>query len=178
MTEIITHLIDQPIPNLIALAGLFFLFIAAVGKISGKIEPDARGRILCGVMGIVLLPTGLLMHRSKDISAANQSAPPSPVDNSKTSAMHVPGACVAGYVWRLAVPDDHVCVTQETRDQVESDNKLAPARVKNGGGYGADTCIDGFVWREAVPQDHVCVPPETRTKTWHDNELAATRIAP
>jgi hypothetical protein len=168
MTEIVTHLIDQPIPNLISIAGLFFLFIAAVGKISGKIEPDARGRILCGVLGIVLLPVGVQMHRLKDTLAANPVVP----------GVHVPGACVAGYVWRLAVVDDHVCVTQETRDQIESDDKLASARVKNGGGYGADTCANGFVWREAVPQDHVCVPPETRATTWHDNDLAATRIVP
>jgi len=177
MTELVTHLIDQPIPNLISMAGLFFLFIAAVGKISGKIEPDARGRILCGVLGIVLLPAGLLMHRSKDASAVNPVVP-APVENSGTHRVHVPGACVAGYVWRQAAPDDHVCVTQETRNQVESDNKLAPARVKNEGGYGADTCIPGFVWREAVPQDHVCVPPETRNKARQDNELSTTRIAP
>jgi hypothetical protein len=178
MTEIVTHLIDQPIPNLITLADLFFLFIAAVGKISGKIEPDASGRILCGVLGILLLPAGLLLHHSKDDSAAEPAVTPATGGNSPAPAVHISGACVAGYVWRLAVADDHVCVTQETRDQVESDNKLAPARVMNGGGYGADTCISGFVWREAVPQDHVCVPQETRAKTWHDNELAATRIMP
>src|ERR1700739_2690203 len=154
MTEIVTHLIDQPIPTLIALAGLFFLFIAAVGKISGKIEPDARGRILCGVLGFILLPAGLLMHVSKEASTTNPIVPAARADDSK-----VQGACIAGYVWRLAVPDDHVGVTQETRDQVESDNKLAPARVMNGGAYGADTCVTNFVWREAVPQDHVCVLP-------------------
>lgn len=36
--------------------------------------------------------------------------------------------CKAGFVWREAVPDDHVCVTPETRKQAEMDNKAAPQR--------------------------------------------------
>jgi len=177
MTEIISHLMDQPIANVIALVGLFCLFLAAVGKISGKIEPDTRGRILSGVLGLILLTLGLVMHSSMDASAAKQVVPPVAADPTKTVAAPIAGTCAAGYVWRLVVPDDHVCVTRETRDQVESDNKLAPARVQNRGGYGADTCVMGFVWRDAVPQDHVCVPPETREKARNDNALSATRIA-
>ena len=33
-----------------------------------------------------------------------------------------PNTCVNGYVWREAVPGDHVCVTPATRQQVHDDN--------------------------------------------------------
>jgi len=176
MTELLAHLSDQPIANLVAIAGLVFLFIAAVGKVVGKIEPDARGRVMCGVLGIILLPIGMFMHVSKEASAAN-SAPSTPASSPKTPE-HVTDACIKGFVWRLTVPDDHVCVTKETRNQVESDNLLAPSRVMNEGAYGADTCKQGFVWREAVPQDHVCVVPDTRESARHDNDLSESRKAP
>jgi hypothetical protein len=157
MGDILPHLVDQPITNLIVLGGLAFLFVAAVGKISGTIEPDTRGRVACGVVGLVLLGTGVRLHMNQDQVPDN--------------------ACAAGYVWRLAVPGDHVCVTPETAAKVVTDNRLAPARVKNSGRYGADTCQDTFVWREAVPADHVCVTPDTRRQTADDTVQAASRAA-
>ena len=77
MTDLLAHLSDQPIANLIAIAGLVFLFIAAVGKVVGKIEPDARGRILCGILGVILLPIGLLMHVSGE-SSGEKKGPVTP----------------------------------------------------------------------------------------------------
>ena len=85
--------------------------------------------------------------------------------------------CVSGYVWRLAIPDDHVCVSVESRRQAEADNQLGGSRRNpTGGPFGADTCQVGFVWREAFPEDHVCVTPEARKKAQQDNALAATRV--
>jgi len=84
--------------------------------------------------------------------------------------------CLQGYVWREAVPGDHVCVTPETRTQAAEDNSLAAShRSPTGGAYGPDTCLQGYVWREAVPGDHVCVTPETRAQAAEDNSLAASR---
>jgi hypothetical protein len=86
--------------------------------------------------------------------------------------------CLQGYVWREAVPGDHVCVTPETRTQAAQDNSLAASRRSpTGGAYGPDTCLQGYVWREAVPGDHVCVTPETRTQAADDNSQAASRQA-
>src|SRR5262245_39157638 len=87
-----------------------------------------------------------------------------------------PDTCIQGYVWREAVPDDHVCVTPETRDQTTEDNRLATSRLSpTGGDFGPETCIEGYVWREAAPDDHVCVTPETRDQTAEDNRLANSR---
>jgi hypothetical protein len=89
-----------------------------------------------------------------------------------------PDTCLQGYVWREAVPGDHVCVTPETRTQAAQDNSLATSRRSpTGGAYGPDTCLQGYVWRGAVPSDHVCVTGETRAQTAEDNNLAASRRA-
>jgi hypothetical protein len=37
--------------------------------------------------------------------------------------------CVEGLVWRLANPDDHVCVPQITREQAAQDNSVASSRL-------------------------------------------------
>ena len=86
--------------------------------------------------------------------------------------------CIQGYVWREAVPSDHVCVTPPTRDQTAYDNSQAAARRDpNGGPYGPDTCLNGYVWREAFTSDHVCVTPATRSQAAYDNSQAAYRVA-
>ncbi|MEX5636517.1 hypothetical protein [Parafrankia sp. FMc2] len=90
-----------------------------------------------------------------------------------------PDTCRQGWVWREAVPGDHVCVTPQTRSQAWADNAQAANRREPAGGpYGPDTCRQGWVWREAVPGDHVCVTPQTRSQAWADNAQAASRVAP
>jgi hypothetical protein len=44
------------------LAGLFFLFLAVVGKIEGKIEPGSMGRIGAAILGALLLIIGISMQ--------------------------------------------------------------------------------------------------------------------
>ncbi|WP_329375528.1 hypothetical protein [Streptomyces sp. NBC_01483] len=84
--------------------------------------------------------------------------------------------CPQGYVWREAVPGDHVCVYPVRRQQARDDNAAAPTRVNPSGLYGPDTCVQGYVWREAVGTDHVCVVPERRAQAWDDNAQAAGRV--
>ena len=87
--------------------------------------------------------------------------------------------CVQGYVWREAIPSDHVCVTGAIRAHAAADNSQAAARRSpNGGPYGPDTCKQGFVWREAYANDHVCVTGPTRTQAHDDNQHAAERRNP
>ncbi len=87
-----------------------------------------------------------------------------------------PDTCKHGFVWRDARPDDHVCVTPQTRDETAQENAEAAARRDpNGGAYGPDTCRQGFVWRDAFPGDNVCVTPESRTRAAADNAAAASR---
>ncbi len=87
-----------------------------------------------------------------------------------------PDTCKQGFVWREAVPSDHVCVTPLVRAQTAADNQLAPSRRSPvGGPYGPDTCIQGYVWRDAFANDHVCVTGQTRSEAAADNAQASSR---
>jgi len=91
----------------------------------------------------------------------------------------VSDVCRPGFVWREAIPSDHVCVPPAGRTQAAQDNAAAAARrVPNGGASGPDTCKPGFVWREVVPSDHVCVTPQVRSAAAADNAAARQRLAP
>jgi hypothetical protein len=48
--------------NLFVLAGLAFIALALLGDISGKISPGKFGRIASGILGVVLLVAGIVMH--------------------------------------------------------------------------------------------------------------------
>ncbi len=192
MSELIQHLLDEPIANVIVLAGIAFLFIAAVGKIQGKIDLDSRGRVMCAFLGLALVPGGLFIHHFQDFGGPQTQAratstatpvqiPPSTAGTDLSTVKPAAASgdiCKTGYVWRGSRPSDHVCVTPEMRTRTAEDNKLALSRRQNGGPYGVDTCLAGFVWREAVPGDHVCVTPEMRTLVRNDNSAAMQRIAP
>jgi hypothetical protein len=86
-----------------------------------------------------------------------------------------PDTCKQGYVWREAIPSDHVCVTPATRSQTAFDNSQAGSRRNPTGPFGSDTCKQGYVWREAFLNDHVCVTPDTRSQAASDNSQAASR---
>jgi hypothetical protein len=72
-------------------------------------------------------------------------------------------ACMGQRVWRLAGPNDRICVLPHAHARVAKENADGPSHVAPGGGaYGAETCLPGFVWRDAFPGDHVCVTPDSR----------------
>jgi hypothetical protein len=62
MTDFLGHLVDAPLANILIIAGLLFLGIGAVGRVTGKIEPDKMGRIMAGLLGLVLLAAGIATH--------------------------------------------------------------------------------------------------------------------
>lgn len=74
--------------------------------------------------------------------------------------------CAQGFVWREAYPNDHVCVSPETRSQVASDNarhQMAP-------------CPAGLVPRLARRGDNVCVPVAVATAVKQDNTQICRRL--
>jgi hypothetical protein len=87
-----------------------------------------------------------------------------------------PDTCKSGFVWREAVPDDHVCVPPASRDAAAQQNhEAAGHRLPNGGPFGPDTCAQGFVWRDAFPGDHVCVTSAARQQVANDNAQGLSR---
>jgi hypothetical protein len=81
--------------------------------------------------------------------------------------------CASGYVWRVAVPSDLVCVTPESRSVVASENARAASRHLP----GSATCQSGYVWREAFNGDTVCTTPERRSEVRQENRVASQRVA-
>jgi hypothetical protein len=197
MADLVGHLVDAPLANVLILAGIAFLAVGVIGKISGKIEPGNTGRVLSGLVGIALLVYGIYAHGQSDAAQAqpkSQATSPTPANNSTStptsggessrpkgeatqqSQQGAPDECVQGFVWREAFPTDHVCVTPVVRENVMQQNQLAlKRRSPNGGAFGPDTCLEGFVWRETRPNDHVCVPPRARDEAAADNAAASSR---
>jgi hypothetical protein len=88
----------------------------------------------------------------------------------------VVGACIEGFVWREAGPNDRVCVTPESRYLAALENNQAGARRNpNGGPYGPDTCLQGYVWRDGFANDHTCVTVERRTIAAQENAMGPSR---
>ena len=101
---------------------------------------------------------------------SKSSAPP------QANANALADGCVPPYVWRLAVPSDHVYVSEDSRQRTEQENQQADRRRQvNGGNFGVDTCQTGYVWREAFEGDTVCVSPDRRAEIKQENVLGAER---
>ncbi len=66
MQDVILRLVDVPMVRMFVLAGIFFLFIAVVGKIEGKIEPGSIGRIGAAILGTILIVIGISMQYSEN----------------------------------------------------------------------------------------------------------------
>jgi hypothetical protein len=126
----------------------------------------------CGMDGDIENIRGELLC-TKPASASNPTAV-----NNRAAPKPAPGTCKPGFVWRQAIPADHVCVTPQTRQQTAADNAAAPSRtntqisVPRGQGY---LCLQGFVWRQAVPTDYICVLPQARAQAAADNAAAPSR---
>lgn len=112
--------------------------------------------------------------------AAPRPAPSAPYSNTverpgMASAQAAPATCLSGYVWRVAVADDLVCVTPESRTLAAGENRAAAQRRAQNGAYGPNTCLSGYVWRLTNPADLVCVTPERRQAVADENSLSASR---
>lgn len=106
------------------------------------------------------------------------SVPSLPRNSTLPNLPYGPDTCKSGYVWRDAIPNDHVCVTPASREQAVLDNSLRASRISPADHtYGPETCIPGYVWREVVPSDRVCVTPQVRDQTRVENSQFETNRA-
>jgi hypothetical protein len=62
MGDILKVLTELSFDNLFVIVGLGFIAVGVIGNISGKINPDARGRIAAAIVGVLLVGGGLWMH--------------------------------------------------------------------------------------------------------------------
>ncbi|HEX2287076.1 MAG TPA: fibronectin type III domain-containing protein [Mycobacterium sp.] len=122
-----------------------------------------------------------------------------------TGLPYGPDTCASGFVWRDAVPGDHICVTPERRQKVADDFRTAGSRsplktfpvpagtrcnplLKKVGDPpppgcspgGTEICNDGFVPRD-VPGENVivCVTPDEAALIAQENaNPKANRVRP
>ncbi|MEO9231097.1 MAG: hypothetical protein ABI216_19420 [Devosia sp.] len=114
-------------------------------------------------------PDGWVRKKFLDFYDATPPSPPVPPAPPAPDLPYGPDTCKTGFVWRDAIPGDHVCVTGGSRSTVASENASAGARVDPAGAYGANSCVAGYVWREAYVGDVVCVTPPRRTAVKQEN---------
>ncbi|WP_157654257.1 hypothetical protein [Burkholderia ubonensis] len=62
MGEIVKDVVNAPLATIFVIAGMIFLFVAAVGNISGKVEPGSRGRIISGILGAAFVIVGIILY--------------------------------------------------------------------------------------------------------------------
>ena len=86
-----------------------------------------------------------------------------PRNSSLPQLAYGPDTCKSGYVWREAIPNDHACVTPESREQARTDNEARDSHINHADHtYGWDACMPGYVWREIVPFGPcMCYPRDT-----------------
>lgn len=137
---------------------------------------------LAGLIGAVTALLVALHGNGKEPDMAASSKPELVKQAQASTSPPAPSAadqCQTPYVWRLAVPSDHVCVTVLSHQRVELENQRAAERRQAGGGVsGADTCLVGYVWREAFDGDTVCVLPERRQEVRAENAAALRNRTP
>ncbi len=144
--------IDHPPPRMLvrALTGALLVLAMAGPSVAGdEIVPNRRG--------------------------ADQPIKPKP----PCAAVMNPAACKPGYVWRLARPEDLVCVTPKARERTKLENADAPdyAAVD-----GSNNCRQRpedppYVLRNAFPGDQVCVTLGASWLVRDENRAAASNRA-
>lgn len=85
--------------------------------------------------------------------------------------------CIPGYVARLALPGDFVCVLPDSRARIRGENARA-SLLWTPGVFGPQTCASGYVWRNAVADDNICVTPDIRSLVREENNLADAHRLP
>jgi hypothetical protein len=87
MDEIIKSAFTAPLATVFVVAGMLFLFVAAVGKISGKVEPSTQGRVISGILGLVFIITGLVIYLRQ--APNTLSSENTPVQSRPSEAEHL-----------------------------------------------------------------------------------------
>jgi hypothetical protein len=83
MDEIVKGVFTAPLATIFVVAGIIFLLIAAVGNISGKIEPGTKGRVISGILGLAFIIIGLAMHLTQEAPKLSIPSAKAPGEKSK-----------------------------------------------------------------------------------------------
>ena len=62
MGDLVSHLTNAPIANILVLTGIAFIAVAVLGHVTAQINPGKTARIAAAVVGAVLIAIGLVYH--------------------------------------------------------------------------------------------------------------------
>lgn len=62
MIDLLKSLSGTPLPTILVISGIFFLFLSLAGGVSGKIELPEKRQLYTGISGIILLIVGLAIY--------------------------------------------------------------------------------------------------------------------
>jgi len=79
MNDLVRALQETPLPTILVIAGIFFLFLSIAGGLAGKINIPPNRQKISSIFGILLLVVGLAIHL---IPAQNRQTSTSPPDES------------------------------------------------------------------------------------------------
>ncbi len=93
MTDLLKVLVDTPVPMVLVVGGIFFLFLAIGGQFGAKIITDQVKQKAAGVLGVVLLLSGLGFYLipqpplTSSEQSANSASPVSPLPSPEQSVL-------------------------------------------------------------------------------------------
>jgi hypothetical protein len=82
MVDLMKSLADTPVPTILVVAGLFFLFLAIGGQLGAKIVTDRVKQKLAGIVGAFLLIAGLALYLIPGILTPSIEPTPLPIKDS------------------------------------------------------------------------------------------------
>ena len=144
MAELLGAVQDTPIPNLLVLAGIVFIFLAIAGGLSDKVTvPKERQRLIGGI-GAVLLVAGIGLHvlDSQRPASGDAEATPAPTQPAIVTA---PTTAQATATSAAVVPDS---TQAPSAPAVTPPTALVTATVPLSGAVGAVPALPGT---ETIP---------------------------
>ncbi len=129
MDEIIKGIFAAPLATIFVVAGMIFLFVAAVGNISGKVEPGSRGRVISGILGTTFVIIGVLMHlqQTPTIPMSAEKIPAAEKPSQQNTSSGSPQATIVSPQTTPAESDKPQTLPSSTREDKKSNNEITAA---------------------------------------------------
>jgi hypothetical protein len=163
--------------------GLMAICASPTGVFAGSTTSDASGFGVdpcykqCQPLLGSVRPQSEARREFKTCMNTCQSGGGTPAVSSTAAKAYGPDTCANGYVWREAIPSDHVCVTPGSRSTARQENRSYRSLIDVHGASGSNSCISGYVWREAFSGDAVCVTPDRRSAVRQENAEGPSHVA-
>jgi hypothetical protein len=143
--ELLNTALAAPTARLFIVAGLVFLGVAIVGNITGRIQPGALGRILGGLVGPVLIFSGVTMELASMRVASVQAQPAQVVAPAPTAT---PTATPTRPPARTATPTPRPSRTPTPTPRSVLDPKLNPPPTPR-----AEATLDALIDKRNASQE-------------------------